>query len=192
MKFKPDPNRHILITDFEMISEVIPLFEKITNSFKLLESKELYLSKITITICYIQDEIYEFVRKCPTGSWHDNCIGLIQSFNNEIFHNKSVSTKKLLAAVVLDTTVTKIPTQITDKLDEIMDYIRSNINSIDGETFSPPIPKVKEKEKDPVEEKFCSQVQSTYDDDELRHWFKNSRPYEIGFTNPYQYWRQHI
>lgn len=96
MKYNPDPNRHILITDFEMISEVLPLFEKITNSFMLLESKELYLSKLSITKCYIQDEIYDFVKKCLTGWWHDNCIGLTQFFHNENFHNKSAFTKKFV------------------------------------------------------------------------------------------------
>lgn len=108
----------------------------------------------------------------------------------KIFIIKVLSQKNLLTAVVHDPTVIKIPTQITDQLDEIMDYIRNNIKSIDGDTFSSPIPKIKE--KDPVENKLCSQIQLTYDDDELGHWYKNSRPYEIGFTNPYQYWRQHF
>lgn len=57
MKYKPDPNKNIQISDFEMISEILPLYESISNSFKLLESRDIYLSKFAITICYIQDDI---------------------------------------------------------------------------------------------------------------------------------------
>ena len=30
MKYKPDPNKNILISDFEMISEILPLYESIS------------------------------------------------------------------------------------------------------------------------------------------------------------------
>ena len=45
-----------------MISEILPLFDKINASFKIFESHEAYLSKFAITICYIHDEIYNYVK----------------------------------------------------------------------------------------------------------------------------------
>lgn len=58
IKYQPDPNINILLSDFKMISKILPIFDTIYNSFKSLESRETYLSKFAITICFIQDEIY--------------------------------------------------------------------------------------------------------------------------------------
>lgn len=189
-KYQPDPNKHILISDFEMIEEILPLFESISSSFKLLESRELYLSKMAITICYIQDEIYEYVKKCHNGTWYDNCVKLIEAINEDILNLKCPFTNNLLAAVILDPFVTKIPDQINCRQKEIFDYIRKKMDCSNNETFSPPIFKNYESSLDPVEEKYCKPVNQVYDD-ELDHWYEKVRPNEIGHDNPYKYWKDH-
>ncbi|KAK8839514.1 hypothetical protein M9Y10_031873 [Tritrichomonas musculus] len=188
-RYVPNPDKEILESDFVMISEIVPLFETITENFKILESKEIYLSKMLITICFIQDEIYNFTIKHNDGCWHDNCCSLIDSINSEIFYNDNIFTKNLKASVILDPNITEIPTQINCQLDDILNYIRNKIGQKTSSTNSPIIQN-QTQELDPVEKKYCKPKEINYDD-EVKHWFEKVRPFERRCDNPFHYWNEH-
>lgn len=188
MNFNPDTNKHILESDFDMLSEIVPLFDEITESFKIIKSRETYLSKIAITICYIHDEIYEFVKRNINWLWYDNCVNLINTINDDIWHYDSTFTHNLLAAVVLDPAITKISSQIVCQLGSVLEYIESKICTSNGETFSPPIRQA-DQQMSPIDLKCCSQQEIIYSD-EQNHWFTKTRPNEFKSLNPYKYWKE--
>ena len=189
-KYVPNPDKNILESDFEMVDEILPLFETISNSLKLLESRELYLSKMAITICYIHDEIYKYITKNEIGNWHENCSTLIDSINDDIFYSNSAFAKNLLASVILDPKITTIPTQIQCQIDTIVDYIKEKVGNSQRSIYSPPIQKVDKTDLDPVEQKFCKPVSSEYDD-EVNHWLEKTRPNGNDYNNPFEYWKKH-